>query len=336
MAVSTKRRDSSAAYDHRRSAANARPQTIFGGAVLGCVALACAFSLWAQLGANLRGTAADRVPLTRPGPSLAAKGYAKLSAALKAYTRRTAPSNGLVALFDPDALGFPPGTFSNSADLQADSQPEEVSATGSLGDRAMQSAASPAPQLRSPPIRNASLREAAPTIRAGSNTPADKPTIFERLFGKPAPVTLAYAAPDDGLLSGDSLTSGRYDRSTAVYDISAHTVYLPDGTKLEAHSGYGAMLDDPRHADERMRGVTPPTVYDLKLREAPFHGVQALRLIPVDEDKVHGRTGLLAHTFMLGPNGQSNGCVSFRNYDTFLRAYMSGEIKRLVVVARLD
>src|SRR5262249_39071285 len=28
-----------------------------------------------------------------------------------------------------------------------------------------------------------------------------------------------------------------YDQSTAIYDISAHTVYLPGGMRLEAHSG---------------------------------------------------------------------------------------------------
>ena len=39
--------------------------------------------------------------------------------------------------------------------------------------------------------------------------------------------------------------SAPYDRSTAVYDISAKMVYLPDGTKLEAHSGLGSELDDP-------------------------------------------------------------------------------------------
>jgi hypothetical protein len=39
---------------------------------------------------------------------------------------------------------------------------------------------------------------------------------------------------------------------------------------------------------------------------------------------------------MLGPNGDSNGCVSFRDYDAFLRAYLNHEIKRIAVVARLD
>jgi hypothetical protein len=39
---------------------------------------------------------------------------------------------------------------------------------------------------------------------------------------------------------------------------------------------------------------------------------------------------------MLGPNGQSNGCVSFKDYDTFLAAFKDGKINRLAVIARLD
>ncbi|MGA7384716.1 MAG: DUF2778 domain-containing protein [Methylocella sp.] len=170
-------------------------------------------------------------------------------------------------------------------------------------------------------------------------TPADNRTFFEKLFGMPQPSgpVLAYAAPEGGAL-GDarSLTSGaspRYDRA-AVYDVAAHTVYLPNGTRLEAHSGLGDRLDDPRHVNERMRGATPPNVYELEPREQLFHGVQALRLKPVGGGDIHGRTGLLAHTYMLGPNGDSNGCVSFKNYNAFLQAYQNGEVKRLVVVAR--
>jgi len=125
-----------------------------------------------------------------------------------------------------------------------------------------------------------------------------------------------------------------YDRWTAVYDISAHTVYLPDGTRLEAHSGLGDRLDDPSFVDERDRGPTPPHLYELTLRESLFHGVQALRLTPIGEGFSFDRTGLLAHPYMLGPNGDSNGCVSFKDYDAFLRAFQSGEVKRLAVVAR--
>jgi hypothetical protein len=214
-------------------------------------------------------------------------------------------------------------------------QNRQISSKPSAGVVA-QSVASPPSQLRLPQTRTAALRARAPESRTVADAHADAPSIFERLFGKPSPLTLAYASAEDGLAAGGSGAAGRYDRSTAVYDISARKVYMPDGTTLEAHSGYGSMLDDPRYADAKNRGVTPPDVYDLQLREGLFHGVRALRLIPVDEAKVFGRSGLLAHSFMLGPNGDSNGCVSFRDYDAFLQAYLNHEIKRLVVVARLD
>ena len=126
------------------------------------------------------------------------------------------------------------------------------------------------------------------------------------------------------------------DNRTAVYDIAAHTVYLPNGERLEAHSGLYDKMDDPRFVNVRMRGPTPPNVYDLTLREELFHGVQAIRLNPVDDDKMFGRAGMLAHTYMLGPNGQSNGCVSFKDYRKFLNAYLSGQVERLVVVAHRD
>lgn len=125
------------------------------------------------------------------------------------------------------------------------------------------------------------------------------------------------------------------DSRTAVYDISARTVYLPSGKKLEAHSGLGDKLDDPRYVHVRMRGPTPPNVYELSLREKLFHGVRAIRLNPVDDSKMFGRDGMLAHTYMLGPNGQSNGCVSFKDYRAFLNAYLRGEVDRLVVVSHL-
>jgi hypothetical protein len=125
------------------------------------------------------------------------------------------------------------------------------------------------------------------------------------------------------------------DRRVAIYDISAHTVYLPDGRKLEAHSGLGSRIDDPRSVNLRGRGATPPNVYDLTLREHAFHGVRALRLTPVGEGKMFGRDGILAHSYMLGRSGQSNGCVVFSNYPAFLNAYLTGEVERLVVVDHL-
>jgi hypothetical protein len=94
-------------------------------------------------------------------------------------------------------------------------------------------------------------------------------------------------------------------------------------------------MDEPRDVNLRMRGPTPPNVYRLKLRESLFHGVRAIRLVPVDERKMYGRAGILAHSYMLGANGQSNGCVSFRNYPKFLEAFLRGEVDHLVVVDHL-
>jgi hypothetical protein len=176
----------------------------------------------------------------------------------------------------------------------------------------------------------------------------DRHSIVEKLWGKEGshnPV-LAYASADAGSVTGSIGTreqnpmlggSPPYDRDTAVYDIVAHTVYLPDGTKLEAHSGLGSNLDDPHSARIRMRGVTPPHIYTLKPRESLFHGVAALRLTPIGgEEAIYGREGLLAHTFMLGANGDSNGCVSFRDYNAFLSAYHNMGIRKLAVVARVE
>ena len=80
--------------------------------------------------------------------------------------------------------------------------------------------------------------EAAGNLSDG-NTPAFQ-RFFAKLFGKlsPSSVRFASAAADDSQLGAESATT-RYDQRTAVYDISAHTVYMPDGTKLEAHSGFG-------------------------------------------------------------------------------------------------
>src|SRR5262249_38668639 len=100
-------------------------------------------------------------------------------------------------------------------------------------------------------------------------------------------------------------------RRTAIYEIAPGTVYLPNGRRLEAHSGLGSHMDDARYVHLKRLGPTPPNSYKLVMREEPFHGVRAIRLVPVGDGNMFGRDGLLAHSYMLGPNGQSNGCVSF-------------------------
>ena len=199
-----------------------------------------------------------------------------------------------------------------------------------------------------PAKTGSSIRDMAQRAKAAvmSIASSEKLSITEKLWGKQPShgSLLAYASADASITGSIEHEqnpalggSAPYDRSTAVYDISAHTVYLPDGSKLEAHSGLGSDLDDPRSARVRMRGVTPPHIYELKPREALFHGVPALRLNPIGgEESIYGRSGLLAHSFMLGPNGDSNGCVSFRDYNAFLNAYRNQGIKRLAVVARVD
>ncbi len=166
--------------------------------------------------------------------------------------------------------------------------------------------------------------------------------FFDKIFGglQEKGQQMAYASQEGSALrlsrgATSSPSPVTASGGTAVYDIAAHTVTLPSGERLEAHSGLGPYFDDPGHVHIRMRGATPPAVYDLKLRESLFHGVQALRLTPVS-GSTYGRSGLLAHTFMLGQRGDSNGCVSFRNYRAFLQAYMSGQVRRLVVVGRRD
>ena len=209
---------------------------------------------------------------------------------------------------------------------------------GSRVDETRPSAVAGIPLPRSRPAEANLDSRAGPALALADNAvQPDRRTLLQKLSDLiPGRVTLASLAPDGGLFrDGPNLGALGYDGQTAVYDISAHAVYLPNGSKLEAHSGMGSLMDDPEHVHEPNIGATPPAVYDLRPRERLFHGVRALRMIPVDNNATLGRSGLLAHSYMLGPNGDSNGCVSFKNYDRFLQAFNNGEISRLVVVPSL-
>jgi hypothetical protein len=330
----------SRAYDQGISSVNALPQRILGGAALAGVALACAWTLCANLGAS----SADEVSSTRGDRLTVVASRSNKLAVMQAF----ASADGSAIPFDTRfSAAFTPGVPESTFRLASVEQPDvqqqgpvrRLARSESLPHGASRARRNAAPVVAnaqaandtwSPPADHRSIFQ---RMFGGSSA---SPSIFAKLFGAPSSdkVELAYASADtDGITAG--ATGGLYDRQTAVYDISAHMVYLPNGTALEAHSGLGGDLDDPGSAKERDRGVTPPDVYNLRPRESLFHGVAALRLIPVDETKVFGRSGLLAHTFMLGPNGQSNGCVSFRDYNAFLQAYQSGEISKLAVVAHL-
>jgi type VI secretion system (T6SS) effector TldE1-like protein len=345
MTFGTERRASYSGYDHRRLPPNALPRRLLGGAAAVFTAALCAWTACGFVGSADGSGGAAYVGDNAASPGRGDKFAIASRRGDKLAVTRPGSSGWIYAsLFDPHVTSDASKTFTNdgpnliravalteSAPL-ASANPLKSELAATRNDRPIRSAFGRPAATRTAPA-------SAPRVATAEST-AERPGffkgIFEKLFGKPAPTTLAYAASDDAGLSATSTVGGRYDRFTAVYDISAHTVYMPDGRRLEAHSGLGNRLDDPRYADEKMHGVTPPNVYDLSLREAPFHGVRALRMTPEDETKTFGRAGLLAHTYMLGPNGDSNGCVSFKNYDAFLQAYLNHEVKRLAVVTRLD
>lgn len=334
------------------------PQVIAGSTILAVTAL---LGSWMLLSHPI--SPPDPSPIARrPAPQpLIADNSGPGSSRDAGGTATPAQGATYSPLLDPDyAFGSSRSAFSQSAPLAAALTPVLDPATLAILPAAIAEAEHDLPRsprldeiVPLPPPRpapaEAPAEAAAPRSLARRLAQAAKPVVaapgdhrsfFEKLFSAPQPAgtALAYAAPEDSFFGRASrIPLGRGlppDRFTAVYDISAHTVYLPNGVRLEAHSGLGPRIDDPRYITEHMRGPTPPATYELTLRESLFHGVQALRLTPVEGD-TFGRTGLLAHTFMLGPNGQSNGCVSFRNYNAFLQSYRRGEIRRLVVVAHL-
>lgn len=172
----------------------------------------------------------------------------------------------------------------------------------------------------------------------------DQPSITKPTITKPEKqdkTQLAYAPPSG---QTENIQRGLFGRlfgqtahsRTAIYDISAATVYLPSGEKLEAHSGMGHMRDNPRFVNQKMRGATPPSTYKLRMRESLFHGVEAVRLIPSDGRNPYNRDGLLAHTYMLRRAGDSNGCVVFKDYKRFLSAFKRGEFDKMIVVTSMS
>lgn len=156
---------------------------------------------------------------------------------------------------------------------------------------------------------------------------------------KPDTQALAYARPDKPAASafGKLFKSPGAGAKIAVYDISAAVVHMPDGTKLEAHSGIGHMADNPRYVHVKMKGPTPPNTYKLSMREKRFHGVEAIRMTPIGSQTMHGRDGMLAHSYLLrGGREESHGCVAFANYPKFLKAFKQGKVTHMIVVPSMS
>jgi hypothetical protein len=356
-----------AAHHQRRSARKAIPLNFLGSAAVACLLLGCAWTVYANIfRADVYpqlGSANYDLPVVRQSSTVARSAPPAANDVIAALPEpaplisapAAVPAGPSLSFDDRFAAAAPQGVASRQAEV-AKPQPEApklAEAPKPKAPASVQLAAIPAEAPRPAETRPAkapaeSVRDMAQRAKAAVMSIAsnEKRTIFEKLWGKQPShgSLLSYASADASITAslGQNQNpalggSAPYDRSTAVYDISAHTVYLPDGTTLEAHSGLGSKLDDPRYAHVRMQGVTPPHIYELTPREALFHGVPALRLNPIGgEDAIFGRTGLLAHTYMLGPNGDSNGCVSFKDYNAFLNAYRNQGIKRLAVVARVE
>lgn len=351
----------------KKSSGKAVSTSLLGGAAIACLVFGAGWTVYNNIiGASVYptlGTAGYDAPVTAR-PQVASRSmsqtldddFAALPAQAVAVAKReAAPSISPTMFNERFAAAEPQSVPSNAANGAPPEAPKlaeapKPAAAPKLAEAqkpkqaALQQVAMtvPPPPAEAKPksaIRDMAQRAKAAVMSIASN---ERMSITEKLWGKNSSsrgTLLSYASADASITSsiGHDQDQAPYDRDTAVYDITAHTVYLPDGTRLEAHSGLGSNLDDPRSAKIRMRGVTPPHMYELKPREALFHGVPALRLTPVGgEESIYGRDGLLAHTFMLGPNGDSNGCVSFRDYNAFLEAYRNKGIRKLAVVARIE
>jgi hypothetical protein len=188
------------------------------------------------------------------------------------------------------------------------------------------------------------LPEARPLIETVviEQTPADeKPVARKSLDNKDTREDVASARSEQSLFrdlfkgrASDTAWPGKGTK-VAIYDVSKATVYLPDGTRLRAHSGIGRMRDNPRYEHVTMRGPTPAGIYRLSMREKRFYGVEAIRMTSIDGRDPKNRTGLLTHTNLLRGQTGSHGCVAFQNYQPFLKAFKRGHISMLVVVPEL-
>ena len=279
----------------------------------------------------------ETVALMGLGAAFAAAALFMCVAAYNSGQSKINPPKAAVASLSP---WLPPALplAAQTQDAQPDSEPVFAPAPEPTSVfAAPPSVGPPPPAARSKVVRlPAAPQMDEPAIASGVPMPPPRPIELNPSKASQTPLTPPLAlAPRPSLadIGAKPASLSQYDQFTAVYDLTAHTVYLPGGERLEAHSGLGPLRDDPAHVDEADRGATPPHVYDLTLRESLFHGVQALRLNPLGgPGSIFGRAGLLAHTYMLGPGGDSNGCVSFKDYDAFLQAFQAGRIKRLAVV----
>ena len=345
-------------------AANARPVISSAGAHIAEASLVPSATVVASLSNDIPAPAAERFARVDTGSVVVQTAPQPMG-----FAQSETPDNSQLALALVQSLPVEDGAFASplpieesSADIAVspvETQQEQPGDAASLPDALTDDVPLPTrrPQFDAPqpaktveqikPAQQPKVAQQKPAPQAKPVQQASRPAQPARQ-GRPADGgdVLAYAKPDTpsgglgqafrNLFNGPRGGSGA-GGGVAVYDISAKTVYMPDGQRLEAHSGLGAMVDQPRYVHVKDRGPTPPNTYNLSLRESRFHGVEALRLTPVNGGNKYNRNGLLAHTYMLrGGRAESNGCVVFRDYARFLAAFKKGKVTRLVVVPRLN
>lgn len=281
---------------------------------------------------SLRGS--DIAPILMP-PVIALLVLVALDASLRRSIPLVGPGEGLSIDAVPRGMPGPASAAVPGSARHLGATTPEVVAGRSDGNAAPPGLVLPPGSLAAARVRLQALAAAAHETPDGARPASSNGDA--RVAALPLPPPRPDVAPLAGAGGADPRPAAvaSYDRQTAVYEIASHTVYLPDGSRLEAHSGFGPDRDDPRSVGARMRGATPPNVYAIKPLDKLFHGVRALRLDPVGDGNMFGRDGMLAHTYMLGPKGDSNGCVVFKDYKAFLKAWDGGMIKSLAVVAKL-
>ena len=175
-----------------------------------------------------------------------------------------------------------------------------------------------------------------PTFRP--ELPSIAKTTIEPPAIKQQPKT-AYAKPDKpekktlfSWFGGGSKDLPGPGSKIAIYDITNQVVIMPNGERLEAHSGRGPTKDTPKYVHVSGRGSTPPNVYSLRMRESLFHGVEAIRMTPVGDAKMYGRNGFLTHSYLRRIPGDSAGCIAFADYKKFLNAFKRGQVSKIIVV----